>query len=59
MMSTSPLLEHTRKEADQVVVPDTRELSPVLGVLWIVGTAAAWMVILVAFHFLMARSLGP
>lgn len=55
MSSTAVLQESTGKEAATHAVPHT--ISVGSGVLWIVGVAAAWNVVFVLFHNLMARLL--
>lgn len=56
MTSTPALLESTGKEAD-VHSGARRSISVGVGVLWIVGAAAAWNIGLVLFHDLMTRLL--
>lgn len=57
-MTSAPVLrENTRKG------PENGGLAPPnitvgLGVAWIVGTAVAWNVLLVAFHYLVTRLLS-
>jgi hypothetical protein len=59
MTSIPVLLENKGKEPEiRGVAPDTGGISVGLGVLWIVGTAAAWNVVLVAFAYLAARLLS-
>jgi hypothetical protein len=56
MTSTPVLLENKGKEPEVRVAPDS--ISVGLGVLWIVGVAVAWNVVLVLFHDVMARFLS-
>jgi hypothetical protein len=56
MTSTSVLLKNERKPEMPVVAPE--DISVGLGVLWIVGAAAVWNVVLVLFHDVMARLLS-
>ena len=60
-MSTPVLQQSTAKELE-IRVAAPRGISPGItvgsGVLWIVGAAAAWTVVLVLFHNLMARLLS-
>lgn len=59
MTSPSILLETKREEAEaHVVAPGTGGINPVWGVLWVLGTAATWMGVLLALNYLMARLLG-
>jgi beta-lactamase regulating signal transducer with metallopeptidase domain len=55
MSATAVLQERTGKDATTQPVPHT--ISVGLAVLWIVGVAAAWNVMFVLFHNLMARLL--
>jgi hypothetical protein len=55
MISTPVLPESSGKEETHVAAPHGVTVG--IGVLWIVGAAAAWNVVLVLFHNLMVRLL--
>jgi hypothetical protein len=59
MTSPSILLEAKGKKPEiHVASPDTGGMNPVLGVLWVIGTAASWMIVLLALHYFFDRLLG-
>jgi hypothetical protein len=57
-MSSSPVLHENmgRKEEERKPTPPGVKL--IVGVLWMVAAAGAWILILVGFHNLMARLLS-
>jgi hypothetical protein len=56
-MTSTPVLHQDIRREPQTPVAPSRALSLGLGVLWMVGIAAAWNIAYVLFHNLMARLL--
>lgn len=57
-MTNTPALRDGAPKEPEIRDTAPRGISVAAGVLWIIGIAGAWTVILVLFHNLMARLLG-
>lgn len=57
-MTNTPALRDGAPKEPEVRDTAQRGLSVGAGVLWIIGIAGAWTIVLVLFHNLMARLLG-
>lgn len=54
-MTSSPVLEENAKNQPQSGGGKSRGVSVLMGVLWLVGAAGVWILLLVLLHNVMAR----
>lgn len=57
-MTSTPAVLETKERGPERHMAERDGISVTLGVLWIVGVAAAWNVVLVRFHDRVARLLS-
>jgi hypothetical protein len=58
MMPSSPVLQENAKNKPQSGVAGPRGPSVLMGVLWMIGAAGIWILLLVLLHNVMARLLS-